>query len=76
MDVSVEIHCDRCGSANYSLPAGAGDEAVVRCNDCGVHLGTMAALKAELVRQVADHSAEQLRRGLDRLRDGDAGEAA
>jgi hypothetical protein len=67
MDVSVEIHCETCGSANYSLPDGQGDEAPIRCNDCGAPQGTIGELKAALQQQVLDHSAEALRRDLDRL---------
>jgi len=67
MDVSVEIHCESCGSANYSLPEGSGDEAPIRCNDCGAHQGTIGELRAALLRQAIDHSAEALRRDLDRL---------
>ena len=76
MDVSVEVHCDRCGSGNYSLPDGAGGDAPLRCNDCGADLGSMADLVAELQRQVADHSAEVLRREMDKLARPGAGEAA
>ena len=67
MDVSVEIHCETCGSANYSLPDGHGDESPIRCNDCGAPQGTIGELKAALVEQVFDHSAEALRRDLERL---------
>ena len=76
MDVSVEIHCGTCGSANYSLPQGEGDEAPVVCNDCGVRLGTIAELKAELLDQALAHSAEALRRELDRFVQGLSDEAA
>jgi uncharacterized Zn finger protein len=67
MDVSVEIHCETCGSANYSLPEGQNDNAAIRCNDCGAAQGTIGALRATLLEQVFDHSAEALRRDLDRL---------
>jgi uncharacterized Zn finger protein len=67
MDVSVEIHCESCGSANYSLAAGTGDDAAICCNDCGAEQGTIGALKAALLDHVVDHSAEALRRDLDRL---------
>ena len=67
MDVSVEIHCEACGSANYSLPDGQQDEAPIRCNDCGAAQGTIGELRATLLQQVFDHSAEALRRDLDRL---------
>ena len=73
MDVSVEIHCAACGSANYSLPDGGGDAAPVACNDCGRPLGTIAELKAEMLAQALAHSAEALRRDLERFLDaGDA----
>jgi len=68
MDVSVEIHCEACGSANYSLPNGAAEESAILCNDCGADQGSVAALKAALIAQALDHSAESLRRDLDRLR--------
>jgi hypothetical protein len=67
MDVSVEIHCEACGSANYSLPGGGGDDAPIRCNDCGAPQGTIGELRAALLEQALDHSAEALRRDLDRL---------
>jgi hypothetical protein len=67
MDVSVEIHCETCGSANYSLPGGHEDGASIRCNDCGAPQGTIGELRATLLEQVFDHSAEALRRDLDRL---------
>jgi len=67
MDVTVEIHCETCGSANYSLPEGNGDSGPIRCNDCGAPQGTIGELRAALLEQVFDHSAEALRRDLDRL---------
>lgn len=67
MDVSVEVHCEACGSANYSLPGGGDDEAPIRCNDCGAHQGTLGDLKAAVLGYILDHSAEALRRDLDRL---------
>ena len=67
MDVSVEIHCESCGSANYSLPEGVAEDAPILCNDCGADQGSVADLKAVLIAQAVDHSAESLRRGLDKL---------
>lgn len=67
MDVSVEIHCEACGSANYSLPGSESDDAIVRCNDCGADQGSIGQLKAALVQQILDQSAESLRQGFDRL---------
>ena len=68
MDVSVEIHCAACGSANYAMPGGDADEAPIRCNDCGRRIGSVADLKAELLAQARAHSAEALRAEAERLR--------
>jgi hypothetical protein len=66
MDISLEIHCDLCGSANYSLPDGGDDEAAaLRCNDCGSDIGTLAELRAQAIALAKGQSAEALRRGLD-----------
>ncbi len=59
--MSVEINCESCGSANYSLPAGEADAGTVLCNDCGADQGTLGALKAALMECVTAHSAEALR---------------
>ena len=71
MDVTVEIHCGTCGSGNYSLPDAA-DDAVLKCNDCGTHLGTVGEMKSEMVAQAVAHSAEALRREIGRLDEGEA----
>ncbi len=64
MDVSVEIHCETCGSANFGLPDGVADAAPILCNDCGSRLGSIADLKAELLDHALARSAEALRRAL------------
>jgi hypothetical protein len=68
VDVSVEINCENCGSANYSLPAGGADDGLVLCNDCGAEQGSLGALKAALLDRVIAHSAEALRREAEALR--------
>ena len=68
MDVSVEVNCEICGSANYSLPAGGMDADAVLCNDCGADQGSLGALKAALLASVLDHSAEVQRGRLAALR--------
>lgn len=60
MDVSVEVHCEACGSANYSL-AGAGESARLRCNDCGADQGDVQELKAALAEAALAQRAEALR---------------
>lgn len=66
MDVSIEVHCATCGSANYSLPSGMEQDSPILCNDCGRNMGTVADLKEELLNQVTAHSAESLRLEIDR----------
>lgn len=61
MDVSVEINCELCGSANYSLARDATDETELACNDCGAVQGSLGALKAALLDCVREHSAEAQR---------------
>jgi len=72
MDVTVEINCEACGSANYSLADGNADGAAIRCNDCGADQGSLGELKATLAERVLDQSAEARRSKLASLRDTDA----
>lgn len=74
MDVSVEINCEACGSANYSLPRGEADDSAIRCNDCGTDQGSLGELKAAMAARVLDQSAEVRRSKLETLR-GTAPEA-
>jgi len=67
MDVTVELHCDRCGSANLSLPPDEEAAAAIRCNDCGESHGTLSDLAQELMACARSHSAEALREGAQRL---------
>jgi hypothetical protein len=69
VDVSVEINCEICGSANYSLPGGEADNGAVLCNDCGAAQGTLGELKAALLDRVVAQSAEALRAKADALRE-------
>lgn len=71
MDVTVEINCEACGSANYSLPEGAGEDAPILCNDCGADQGSVAELRAALAARALEQSAESLRRDVERLRGTD-----
>jgi hypothetical protein len=62
MDISLELHCEHCGSANYSLPDSEAD-GQIGCNDCGRDLGTVAELRADLIACVEAQSARALRGG-------------
>ena len=67
MDVSVEIHCETCGSANYSLPDGA---PTTRRSAATIAAPPRArsASSGALLEQAIDQSAEALRGDLDKLR--------
>ena len=65
MDVSVEIHCAKCGSANYSLSEGRAELGMIACNDCGRTMGSLEALKSEMLDQAIARSSERLREALD-----------
>lgn len=67
MDVTVELHCDKCGSANLSLPAREDESGLISCNDCSERHGTLAELREELFACALEQSAEKLREGLDRI---------
>ena len=72
MDVTVEIHCGTCGSANYSLPQGTSGDAPLLCNDCGIRIGSVGQLQEEMLEQALAHCAETLRRDLETLPKGEA----
>lgn len=67
MDITVELHCDKCGSANLSLPPPEESAAAIACNDCGELHGTLEQLREDLFACALEHSAEKLREGLGRL---------
>lgn len=67
MDVTVEIYCEHCGSANLNLPARDDEAGAIACNDCGEALGTLAELREELLACALRQSADALRDGLGRL---------
>jgi uncharacterized Zn finger protein (UPF0148 family) len=67
MDVMVELHCDKCGSGNLSLPRWEDEGGAIACNDCGEAHGTLAALREELLACALEQSSEKLREGLERL---------
>lgn len=67
MDVTVELNCDRCGSANLTLPERGDEGGAIGCNDCGGDQGTLAELKQSLLDCAYACSAGALREGLERL---------
>jgi hypothetical protein len=67
MDVTVEIHCDKCGSANLSLPPPDQPNSAIGCNDCGADHGSLDSLHRELIDCAQRQSAQALREGLTRL---------
>jgi hypothetical protein len=67
MDIDVELHCDRCGSANLTLPEAGDDGAQALCNDCSAEQGTLAELREELIACAMGKSAQALRSDLDKI---------
>jgi len=67
MDVTVELHCENCGSANLSLPPAQDQASAIACNDCGEANGTLAELREDLFACALQQGAEAKREGLDRL---------
>ncbi len=67
MDVSVELHCDKCGSANLAFPSHATADEIA-CNDCGERHGTVAALGEQLLACARERSAQALREAIGKLR--------
>jgi hypothetical protein len=65
MDVTLEVHCGQCGSANYSLEGAAGASGL-QCNDCGQAMGSLASLQEELLGRIIAGSAEALRSEIGR----------
>ena len=67
MDITVELHCDKCGSANLSLPPREDETSAATCNDCGEANGTLAELREELFACALQQGAEAKREELGRL---------
>ena len=67
MDVTVELHCHKCGSANLSLPPREDEAGAIACNDCGEGHGTLAELRDELFACALQQGSEAKREELDRL---------
>lgn len=61
MDVTVELHCDACGSANLSLPPPDQVTSAIACNDCGADHGSLDSLHQELMASAQRLSARALR---------------
>lgn len=67
MDISVELHCDRCGSANLNLPEQGDEASAITCNDCSSSQGTIAELRSDLLACAMQKSAQALRSDLDKI---------
>ena len=67
MDITVELHCDKCGSANLSLPPRDDEATAIACNDCGEANGTLAELREDLFACALQQGAEAKREELGRM---------
>jgi hypothetical protein len=67
MDITVELHCEKCGSANLSLPPREDEATPAICNDCGEANGTLAELREDLFACALQQGAEAKREELGRM---------
>lgn len=48
----IELNCAVCGENRFSLDGEVEDETIIRCNECGHEIGTMADLKEKVADEV------------------------
>ena len=55
----IELNCAECGKNRFTIIEAMDDNALVRCSDCGHHIGTMAELKELVAAEVLKHSSKR-----------------
>lgn len=48
----IDLTCEACGDNRFSFPRDGGDDAVVTCGECGHVVGTIGAMKDEVIQAV------------------------
>lgn len=48
----IELNCACCGNNKFTLSGDVADNAVVRCLNCGHHIGTMREVKERVAAEV------------------------
>ena len=52
MEPKIDLSCGECGSNRIDIPADAGDDSAVVCEECGHALGSLAEVKSRVERAV------------------------
>lgn len=52
MKPKIDLSCEKCGSNRLDIPAQAGDEGTVVCEECGHALGSLAEVKTRVEQAV------------------------
>jgi hypothetical protein len=69
VNVTVEIHCDKCGSEDITIPKPDRRLDSIVCNTCGADNGTLAALEQsveqDMAKQLGDEFAAILANAFD-----------
>jgi transcription initiation factor TFIIIB Brf1 subunit/transcription initiation factor TFIIB len=56
---AIDLTCGECGSNRLAIPAQAGDEGAVVCEECGCALGTLAEVKTRVEQAVLRGQGER-----------------
>lgn len=48
MKLRIELSCGECGGNRIAIPAQAGDDSLVICEECGHALGSLAEVKVRV----------------------------
>lgn len=52
MKPTIDLSCGECGSNRLDIPAQAGDDGEVTCEECGHALGSLAEVKTRVEQAV------------------------
>ena len=58
--MKIELNCADCGSNRFIYPFKFRDDSMIVCADCAHEIGSVAALKQQVVDQIASQSAGDL----------------
>ena len=48
----IDLNCTVCGQNRFSLDHETEDDSLIRCEECGHEIGTMAELKRQVAEEV------------------------
>lgn len=53
----IELACAECGRNRFSFPPSGTDSDIVKCEDCGHEIGTLASLKERVALMVLNQAS-------------------